>query len=1063
MARQVLPIAGAVIGGAIGGPMGAQIGFALGSIVGNAVDPQVIKGPAIGEANLQTSAEGVFRPVVFGTAAIKGNVIVRGNRQVRTTRTSQGKGGGPVTEEQRVYWTFAIRLAEPLDSILRIWQDEKLVYDVRAGSTIPDESAEYAQRFRFYNGAEDQLPDPDLEAFQGVGNTHAYPGTSYVVFPNFDLTDRRESIPGFRFEVTSQAVFSTPTEVLVGPVYEVVGFSYPGQYLTVNGSTDEAYVLSDTSNVSEPNTFVVGATENYTVTQYDEDWGVLGNDVITNPGSPIGDSRLWMVGITSDGWGVSNDNNFGLCKLTFDGVTVADLRPYADTNGNWWFGESGFSPEYGGLVWFYGGNVYIGVRETGAVGTNWNSIFRWPLGDASAGIVVSTAQVTGISADTAGPRFYMSLSRQGIVRTINTDEEANQYAADLSPLGTFQAPQEVLDKVSLIEFNGFAIDETHDLACYVVDFDQAWVYRYSTNELIATFTLTGGDEDDVTTRVLFTSGSIWIQRRRRVYRIALAAAADGGAVPLSYIVSQMHERANQDQSYYNVSELTDMVLGVTFAGDYTAADAVRTLMPVYKFDASEYDGGFGYRINYPKRGKPVVTTLTVDQIIDAPERSVREDPLERPKKLHLHYENPTIGYAPAKATIIRSSPDIKVVGERSVQVPVAFNNVDQPAQIADRLMRVAWVEVGGEEEFTIPDNLLGLVPSDCVGVSLRGQTRRMRIVSQEIAPGRIRMRMIPDRQSAYTSNVTGIPVPEPTPPLPSIVGMTVYSPMDLPALTDNDDRLIWYDAASGQTPAWYGAQTQHKAGAATEFSDSATFNQNTIMGTLLDEVASASEYYTDTTNVVRVQLFTDDVIDSITDAQFLSEGGAFALKINGDWEVLQYRDAVDEGGNIFALSHLARGRLNTEAASHPVGSRFVLLDGGEEQVSAVTAMINTNITHRAISFGTSPESAPQVTELYTAKSQTEFPVAHLFLDLVGDDLTATTVPRHRFGTEDNPVRSINWTGYRWTASDGVNSLSVDTIADTTTFDVTGWSSPITVTVSQLNRFTGPGPSVSEQV
>lgn len=1061
MARQVLPIAGAVIGGAVGGPMGAQIGFALGSIVGNAVDPQVIKGPAIGEANLQTSAEGVFRPVVFGTAAIKGNVIVRGNRQVRTTRTSQGKGGGPVTEEQRVYWTFAIRLAEPLDSIIRIWQDEKLVYDVRPGSTIPDETAEYAQRFRFYNGADDQLPDPDLEAFQGVGNTHAYPGTSYVVFPNFDLTDRRESIPDFRFEVTSTAVLSSPTEVVDGPIYEVVGFNYPGQYLTVEG--EDVYVLSDTSNVSEPMTMVVAAGENYTVTKYDDDWNVTSTDVITNPGSIIGDSRLWMVGVTADGWGISNDNNFGLCKLTFYGTTVADLRPYVDTNASWWFGESNFAPEFGGLVWFYGGNVYIGVRETGGAGVDWNSIFRWPLTNASAGVLVSTAQITNISTETNGPRFYMSVSRQGIVRTINIAEEAKQYSSDLSPIGDFEVPQEVLDKVSAVEFNGFAIDESLDLAVYIVEFDLAWVYRYSTNELLATFSLTAGDEDDIDTRVMFTSDSIFIQRRRRVYRIVLEGAADGGMVPLSYIVSQMHERANQDASYYNVSELTDMVLGVTFAGDYTAADAVRTLMPVYKFDASEYDGGFGYRINYPKRGKPVVTTLSVDQIIDAPERSVREDPLERPKKLHLHYENPTIGYAPAKATIIRSSPDIKVVGERSVQVPVAFNNVDEPAQIADRLMRVAWVEVGGEEEFTIPDNLLGLVPSDCVGVSLRGQTRRMRIVSQEIAPGRIRMRMIPDRQSAYTSNVTGVPVPEPTPPLPSIVGLTIYSPMDIPALTDNDDRLIWYDAASGQTPAWYGAQTQHKANAATEFSDSATFNQNTIMGSLLDEVSSASQHYTDTTNVVRVQLFTDDVIDSITDQQFLSEGGAFALKINGNWEILQYRDAVDEGSNVFALSHLARGRLNTEAAEHPIGSRFVLLDGGEEQVSAVTAMINTDITHRAVSFGMSPDSAVQVTEIYTAKSQTEFPVAHLFLDLVGDDLVASTVPRHRFGTEDNPVRSINWTGYRWTATDGVNSNTVDTTADSTTFDVTGWGSPITVTVSQLNRFTGPGPSVSEQV
>ena len=111
-------------------------------------------------------------------------------------------------------------------------------------------------------------------------------------------------------------------------------------------------------------------------------------------------------------------------------------------------------------------------------------------------------------------------------------------------------------------------------------------------------------------------------------------------------------------------------------------------------------------------------------------------------------------------------------------------------------MRIAWVEVAGEEQFTVPDDLLGLVPGDCVGVSLRGQVRRMRITGQEITPGTIRLRMMNDRQSAYTSNVTGVPVPLPTPPLPTVVGQTIYSYLDIPALNDGNDRLGRYDAAT---------------------------------------------------------------------------------------------------------------------------------------------------------------------------------------------------------------------------------------------------------------------------
>lgn len=95
----------------------------------------------------------------------------------------------------------------------------------------------------------------------------------------------------------------------------------------------------------------------------------------------------------------------------------------------------------------------------------------------------------------------------------------------------------------------------------------------------------------------------------------------------------------------------------------------------------------------------------------------------------------------------------------------------------------------------------------------------------------------------------------------------------------------------------------------------------------------------------------------------------------------------------------------------------------------------------------SPDLATEVVDEYTGLSQTEFPVAHLFLDRAGDTIRASCVPRHRFGTEDRPVRSVNWTGYRWTATDGSNTESQDTTTEAANFDVTGWASPVTVTVA----------------
>lgn len=223
MARTVLPIVGAAVGTFFGAP---QIGFAIGSIIGNAVDPQRIKGPRIGDVNLQTSQEGAPRPIVYGTAAVMGNLIDRGPLEKVITEERQGKGGGPVVENESLYMTFAIRICEgPIDGISRIWEDEKLVYDIRPESQIVGDSMRYAEGFNLYLGDEDQLPDPELEVIHGVGNTPAHRGSAYIVFVRKNLTDRRGSIPQFRFEVngcTSIPFTESGDWVAFGPSYAIV-------------------------------------------------------------------------------------------------------------------------------------------------------------------------------------------------------------------------------------------------------------------------------------------------------------------------------------------------------------------------------------------------------------------------------------------------------------------------------------------------------------------------------------------------------------------------------------------------------------------------------------------------------------------------------------------------------------------------------------------------------------------------------------------------------------------------------------------------------------------------
>lgn len=1046
MARQVLPIVGLIVGAYFGNP---QLGYAIGTVIGNAVDPLTIQGPKIGDVAAQTSSEGVYQPIYFGTAAGAGNMIAQGPNIIKKVEEQEGKGG-PVTVTERLYKTFAIRIGVgwngPITGVCRIWEDEKLVYDIRPGSTILTESAKFARGFRLYLGTEDQLPDPDLEAIYGIGNTPAYVGRAYIVFPKKDITDRR-SISSYRFEVVGN-----PDGAIVNP-----GFS---ETATISGAYETVYTyLKSNGNLAFASAATVSIADGgiFTVGEFNSDLTVLSSTAVTwnSTGSP-GDSRLFFRATEQGGKAISADDTYGYCKLLNNGAYVAFYRPSDAIADTWWYNEAGYSPEYGGLIFFDDFHMYLGVRRTGASGNYANRLLKFGLTGPSP--VAEVALATGVGT-TNNPRFWMHRSRDTNIYVISQDGTFSAYNSSLVLQYTIAFP------LSINDLRGFGIDNGRICMVYgagggaftgVVSF-----YKILDWSLLSSFNH-ASVYGNVNTKVTFSDDSCYIQCRNFVGRIEVAQIAPAG-MDLSDIVSTIHGFVKQDSSKFNVTELEGInVDGLILAGGYSGADAIRTLAGIYFFDSPEYDKKIYHRL----RGKPVVNTFVYEDLVDEPEESTREQAIEYPRKLHLDYQNAIIEYAPAKATSARESQDIRVVGEANLQAPVVLD-ADLAAQKAAILHKISWADADGEVTFTIPDKFLGLVAGDCVGLSLRGTVRRLRIDKQEYNPGTIKLFTRNDRQSAYTSNVTGVPVPIPTPPPPSIVGPSEIEALDIPALLDIHDQSapVRYIAVGGLTPAWYGASVQESLDAGANFSPLiSNFSPGTTMGTLLDDVADASEHYPDTTNVLHVQFDLPVEIDSLTNAQFLSEGGALAVEnADGTWELMQYRDADDLGDGEYTFSPLLRGRLNSGTESHLAGRRVVVL-AGVQVVSTQSSYIGQSVVHRAISFGESAETASIDTITYEAKSQQEWPVANILLQRVVNTINVTIVPRHRFGTEDNPVQSINWIGYRITATDGANTITLpDHASPTAAIDATGWASPVTVTVAQLNRITGPGPSESESI
>lgn len=1039
MARQILPIVGAAVGFVVtgGNPMGAQAGFAIGSIVGNAIDPIEMQGRKLGDAPTQVAAEGGARAIVFGKGCIRATcVIERGGRRVIKERQSQGKGSGPTTVNERALWTFAIGLGEAIvgGKVLRIWEAEKLVYDVTPDSAIPGDSAKFAGKFRFYDGSDDQLPDPALEALYGTGNAPYYRGTAYLVFPQYDLTDFGETVPPYRVEVASLVEnFDLVDSVAFGDVISGAGGASLSSDGISWGSTSTVPALP----------YGVGLAGRIVA------WGV--SDAFYSD-----DGVTWTKSVSSLGGsgGERRGSTDGDVILIAGGGSI-----YRSTDRGETFSQVPGSPSSNAIAMHEGLAVSVSIFTTNSSSST-NQGDSWSSGN-NHGLSLLNASIA-----TDGELFIIGGAKDGV-------------AAICAGYGTDAWAQRTLPGVTAATVRCIAYGGGR----WILGTDNGETF-YSEDGAIFT---KGGDFGDTCRNVDFNGhlfimvggnyiktspdGVTWTQRSHPFGYATVNVVCEfiespnptAKLIPLAAVLKNLHDRCGHAAVDYDMSEVDDMIHGVTIEQTVTGSEAIISIIGTHWLDPSDYDGS----IHYVRRGKPVVRALGGDDLVDEPEEAQRNNAIEYPRKVHLLGQRADLAYSAAKSTSARYSKDARVVGEASVASPETFDEGETPLKAAIKLHKVLWTKAEGETTIHVTDEHLDLVPTDCVDFSYAGHTSRYMIDQISDEPGVRKLKMTRDRQSAYEASPTDIPTPPPpTPPQPSTPTDTILAIIDGPALLDNADTLHYLAAATGDGDPWVGFTLQQSLDGGATFMSIDTGSLNAIMGELQAEVSAASPYYTDTTNRVIVKLYTDDELESRTQQAFLSNGGAFFLSWQDSgstrWELMQFRDAAKVGDD-WELSHLLRGRKNTETAGHPVGATFVYLDTAVLREAAQSAWIGTEMAHRAVSNGLSPETASVVQTQYAGYSQREWPVAELMLERAGDDITATVVPRHRFGTSMNPIRSINWIGYRWTVTDGANTITRDGTSASETFDATGWASPVSVTVSQINRITGAGDAVTEDI
>ena len=261
MATILLSAAGAALGSGIGGSIlglsGAVIGRAVGATIGRSLDQRILgtgsEAVEVGKIDrFRVSGVGYGTPVqeVWGRMRVAGEIIWASRFQEKRQQSGGGKGTPRTTTTT---FTYSVSLAIALCRgealrVGRIWAD---------GVEISANSID----LRFYSGSEDQLPDPKIEAVEGVGIAPAYRGISYVVIENLDLSRFGNRVPQFSFEVLRRANVADSIESrdLVDVIKAVALIPGSGEYALA--TTPVHFNLGLGQNISANVHSVLGETD----------------------------------------------------------------------------------------------------------------------------------------------------------------------------------------------------------------------------------------------------------------------------------------------------------------------------------------------------------------------------------------------------------------------------------------------------------------------------------------------------------------------------------------------------------------------------------------------------------------------------------------------------------------------------------------------------------------------------------------------------------------------------------------------------------------------------------
>lgn len=974
---QVGTIVGGVAGFFIGGPVGAQIGAAAGGMIGGWISPTQVNGPRPGDGAAQSSADGQPIPWILGTAGwIQGNISQKSARRI-VKKTDDGKGSGTEVNTYEAHQDFLILICESSETrnslmagCLMVRVDGKVVYDMRPESNFAVDNAKFLKNHTFYNGNEAQLPDPTMEAITGVGRTLPYRGVFTMVARDINLAPYGDRIPQYEFVMAGAGESSSATVTeLVPPVYGRFG-NVPFPLLDPEGF----YTFTGAREVG-------GSTATFsadTIQEIIAHFNALGFNGFA---SDLAFYSGYSAG-TSTAPALTNTSMVEVQPDVTDNLSV--VLVYQEAEPLEWFNASGNDASscplmpytFPGFPEWYGfkdgkvGRVAKGTAPPPQYPT-FNNCTSYPV-DPGTG---NFPYIQGIF-----PLYIRAESRSSPPSAVMGDpcllgvpvvlpdrpEYMIDCAGNISPspvytvaVGSFLALQE--DSFAFIA--GRAQYTQRTVGPIIVNTDPIgteafWVAAYDAAVLAGTMDagLVYGVDYPVSISEVYQAEYTTSSLTTDTLTVATA-------------ITRISGRSGVTAGQIDVTEMTQTLLGYPIMQPYNGADCLRPLMTAHTSFGSEYDG----KVNFHKHGSATDLVVNPDDFIegsDEIEEDTRNQPVEYPRLFSVRAIDPTMDYTVRPQTERRLSPDVRALGESSIDLSVVMSP-EASRELAAIGMKVQWARQQGEVKFSVPFATETATYLEMVAGATFSLYNK-RFVSERILlkDGEIEVHGKYDRQSAYTAEVTPIPALPPARPPSSIGGVTLFAAMNLPRLRSQDNSPGMYMAFTGLLPAWPGAFLQMSTDDGASWSTViASATAPSVIGYLRAAIGTSPA------ETLAVAIF-GGTLNSISAAAFADGGNPVAVLSGGVAEIMQFRDVDEIAADDYDLTALGRGRLGTTPAAHAIGDRFTTLSS-VYFVPLDISLAGREILFRPVTFNTAPDSnaiypvtflpqftGPQVIEAY---------------------------------------------------------------------------------------------------